>query len=685
MKFPGRNPLSLAALVLVLIGLLLPAAAWLGLRSNRRNLERMFYSKGSALLESVLHSAESSLLADREIVGSLVDHLADDARYLLLLDRQGRLDRPTLEAMRVAAGLVRLELHRSGGRPGVSTASADSCSPPLELDRMELYYREEGYETFSAFLPLAAPDSAADSPPALELLAVAVRGPDSSLAAAFTDAGELVKLRRRLGIGLILDDLSAVEGVVYAVLQDTLGIIAASSQVVSLRAIRDDPFFPISGGEIRARYQDYFGREVYELAEPLYLEGEHYGYLRVALATDELRAIAQGDRRRFLLGLAVLMVLLAVVAALYDHGRRQLALEREHQRVRTMAGGVLEGMDEAVIVLDEQDRVVLVNQACRRVCPCPGGDITGRELAAINPALARLTEKLDRGRLTVLESELPGPAGPVPVLLTATPLAAAGERLFTLLIRDLTDRKQAERLALLGEKYKTMAEVSAGVAHEIRNPLNAIGMNVQRLKLEFNPPPEQAPEYEEFIGIILAEVSRLNRIVEQFLTLARFPGPHPVAGRIEELLGETAAFVEGELAARGVRLEREIQPGPVFPFDPGQLRQVLLNLLRNAAESMDSGGRITLAGAPAGAVYRIAVADGGPGIPETARARLFEPFFSTKPGGMGLGLAIVQRIVSEHGGAVRVESAPGRGSCFTVELPLAPPGRPQPGPSRAES
>jgi len=663
-----KNPLGLAAVVLILVAVLMPAAAYLGYRSNLSNLDEMLYSKGSALMESVLHGAENAVLADGEIIDELTAHLADNARYLLLLDEKGLLDETAIATLAQAEGLVRLDLYSPSG---TLKASSNPARAPLEFPR-ELANGYQGEGVFSAFISGEAPSGPEEQGSGQELFAVGLQAADSSVGVAYVDAAELIELRRRLGIGLILDDLSAIEGVTYALLQDTLGIIAASSQVVSMGSIKEDPFFPIPGGKIKGRYRDYSGQEVYELAAGFQLGGENYGYLRVGLSTEEIRSIAEGDRKRFIMGMVVLMVLFAVVAALYFAARSQLILEQEHSRIKSLSESVLQGMTESVIVLDEENRIILYNNACKKICGCEEREVLGFGIQSLNPALAEKLAALERDKIAALETEI-APAGSpdkIPVMLSAAPLEIAGKRYSTIIITDLTDRKEAEKLALRNQKFKTMAEISAGVAHEIRNPLNAIGMNVQRLKLEFTPSDRDKDEYGEFIDSVLAEVKRINNIVEQFLTLARFPGPNLAPGKIVSLLEDTVTFLQPELAARGIKLEKSLAQAPPFLFDPDQIRQVLTNLIKNAAESMGDGGGLKISGRPEDSDYLLTVSDTGPGIAEENRERIFEPFFSTKKNGLGLGLAIVQRIVTEHGGTIRIFSEKGQGTTFVVSLPM---------------
>jgi len=668
MKDLLKNPLGLAALVLVLLAVLLPVVAYLGYRSNLGNLEQMLYSKGSALMEAVLHESENAILADREIVEELTEHLAAYARFALFLEKKGLLDDAELAELALTGALERLDVYSPSGRL-ISSSSPEKA--PLETPR-EFTEAEFEYGLATAFIDEGEPSALDEDNGASELFSVAVLAEDSSVCVAYTAAGELTQLRRRLGIGMILDDLSAIEGVTYALLQDTLGIIAASSQVSSIGSIKGDEFFRIPAGEIRGRYTLFGGKEVYELAANFQLSGENYGFIRLGLDTEEIRSIAERDKKRFLLGVVVLTVLFSVGAGLYFAGRKQLRLEQEHSRIKGFSESVLQAMGESVIVLDEQDRVVLFNDSCKRLCGCQPRLVSGFHLRQVNPDLADVLKGIQRHQPTVIESEIQphGRNVKIPVMISLAPLVVSGKHYTTVILSDLTDRKKAEKLALRNEKYRTLAQVSAGVAHEIRNPLNAIGMNVQRLKLEFSPEENKSAEYEAFIDTILAEVRRINEIVEQNLALARFPGPRMETAKLSEVLLETAAFFRPELEGRGIKLETSLAESPPSSFDPAQIRQVVTNLIKNAAESMEPGGRLEIIGEVADNHYRITFSDTGPGIAESDREKIFEPFFSTKSSGLGLGLALVKRIVTEHGGTIRVAENKGKGTTFIVSIPL---------------
>ena len=222
---------------------------------------------------------------------------------------------------------------------------------------------------------------------------------------------------------------------------------------------------------------------------------------------------------------------------------------------------------------------------------------------------------------------------------------------------------QRQRLATLGN-------MAAAVSHEVRNPLNAVSMGLQRLKAEFQPTTEPA-EYHRVLELVGGEVRRLNNLVEEFLELARPTVLQPVPIRVGDLLDEVVALVDPQAHRTGVRVERRVPVDlPPLTADRDRLKQVLLNLALNAVEAMPHGGILRLEAAGTPRTLTLDVIDSGPGIPPETRSRIFEPYYTTKVKGLGLGLAIARRLVEAHGGTIEVEPAAERGSRFRITLPL---------------
>jgi signal transduction histidine kinase len=217
---------------------------------------------------------------------------------------------------------------------------------------------------------------------------------------------------------------------------------------------------------------------------------------------------------------------------------------------------------------------------------------------------------------------------------------------------------RSERLAAIGK-------IAAQITHEVRNPLSSIGLNAEMLEEELTE-----GEPRELVRAIVKEVDRLAEITEQYLRFARMPRPKLEREDVNGIVKSLLAFLKEEFAARGITVEADLDPDvPPTPADENQLRQALLNLLRNGAEAMKDGGRLTITTRAVNGQLRVSIADTGQGIAAEHQKKIFDPFFSTKEGGTGLGLALTQQIVVDHGGTLEVESDLGRGATFTVSLP----------------
>lgn len=242
-------------------------------------------------------------------------------------------------------------------------------------------------------------------------------------------------------------------------------------------------------------------------------------------------------------------------------------------------------------------------------------------------------------------------------------------------IRNRDARLSAQQKELIHqERLATVGRMSAQITHELRNPLSSIGLNSELLMEEL----EQSRGTEEARNLLLSiieEVERLREITEEYLQFARPPRPEPAPTDLNHIAGELLEFVRSEMEQSGVRArldaDRAARPALV---DPNQLRAALLNLLRNAREALEprGGGHVVVRVRTLGSHATVEVTDDGPGMSPEAMEHLFEPFFSTKEQGTGLGLSLVRQIVESQGGTVTVRSEPGRGTTVRLELPLAP-------------
>ncbi len=336
---------------------------------------------------------------------------------------------------------------------------------------------------------------------------------------------------------------------------------------------------------------------------------------------------------------------------------------------------ILRSLQEGVLVLTPAGEVAYANPAVGEMLgfepASASGEPIGRYLKEVD-----WTTALGQRQTFSRELEISYPRRRLLrfylVPLDENPGALVG---FALIFHDLTVERAQAQLTLQSEKLSVLTLLAAGVAHELGNPLNSLNIHLQLAERDLRDLNEQDPATErlrESLTAARSEIGRLDDILKQFLQAIRPTVPVRQNLALNPLVQAAADALASEAAGRDVLIETNVAPAlPLVYADPGQIRQALHNLIKNALQAVESGGLVRLATSASDTHVAISVSDNGPGIAPEHVTRLFEPFFTTKPTGTGLGLLIVQRIAREHGGELMVESSPTRGTTARLLLPLA--------------
>jgi two-component system sensor histidine kinase PilS (NtrC family) len=380
-------------------------------------------------------------------------------------------------------------------------------------------------------------------------------------------------------------------------------------------------------------------------------------------ATAVLATRLAGELRRAGENLASQSVLLRDLAALHEH--------------------VIRGLTSGLVTTDVDGRVLTFNQAATEIVGRAASDAIGRNIVDVMPGVAAWQrgmsdgEPLRRGEITQAVARARGVEQRT-LGVSISPLSDGQGRVLGRILnfQDLTNLRRMEAQVQRAERLAAVGRLAAGVAHEIRNPLAAISGSIELLAQTAKAEPDK-----ELMTIVLREVERLNHLITDLLEFARPRQLETQRLDVAATLSELVRVFDNDRLLQGVGVELSA-PSPVWvDADPGQLRQVVWNLVRNAAEATAAAGTerppvaIEVRARPAAprepGWALLTVRDRGAGIAPEQRAHLFEPFFSTKQGGTGLGLATVHRIVEAHRGAIEVDCPAEGGTAFTVKLPLA--------------
>ncbi len=263
------------------------------------------------------------------------------------------------------------------------------------------------------------------------------------------------------------------------------------------------------------------------------------------------------------------------------------------------------------------------------------------------------------------------------IVISLTPSKIILEKLFSMLYpdsRDVFTSLYAFDAKLEREKSLLLEEMAPVLAHEIRNPLGSIKGAAQYLQSEIT-----SGEDKKLLDVIIEEADRMNNVVFQFLNYAKPYQTNLKRADINTIIEKALSIIRANNVSAGIEIEKELQPDlPAVTVDGEQIIQVILNIAFNAIDAMPAGGTLSFRTARIESGEReaidIAIGDTGKGISKEDKKKIFKPFFTTKERGVGLGLAICQRIIRNHGGRIRVKSMPGQGSIFFIRLSAAPPG-----------
>ncbi len=344
-------------------------------------------------------------------------------------------------------------------------------------------------------------------------------------------------------------------------------------------------------------------------------------------------------------------------------GERLAAREVDLADVTALHGAIVQSVASGLLTVDPAGRITFLNRAGEQITGLDAGEVVGRRASAAMPGFGVEARRGETEWVNARGDRLTLGFGRFPLF------GQGGRDLGSAVIfQDLTTLRAMEERVRRSERLADLGRVAAGLAHELRNPLASMAGSVELLSASEGLRSED----QRLMAIVLKEAARLEQLVARFLDYSRPVPPRLVPHDLGQLAAEVAAVFAGDPCAARVQVERALEPVTVA-CDPDQLRQVLWNLLLNAAQAAQpgsQGGTVRLRCGPDGeGGGRVEVEDDGPGVAPADRARLFTPFFTTKPGGTGLGLATVHRIVEAHGGTVEVAAVEPHGARFTVHLP----------------
>ncbi len=548
----------------------------------------------------------------------------------------------------------------------------------------------------------------------------------SSRVIAASPAPSLAALRRDRGIRALLEGMMGYSHtVVYAAIVDPSGRVVVHSNPAfegKPLAARESLETVLTRGTLRTVVSMVGEPQVYEALLPMRMGERPFGTVRVGVSTSLLRQeIARAVVRGLALALGALVIAVAVglgaghvllqslrkiaqgmerlargeygatvdltrddelgelAARVNQLGERVQADQSQWQSEKARMEGILNSLEDAVIFLNGKREVVFCNQAAEAVLGRRLDAMVGQSLDALLPGEHPLVPVVGElfesgaGRRNVA-MKVPCPGGGTRELAVSSYRIPDGEQAGggVLALKDLDPVRAVQSLVTYSQKLAALGRLTSGVAHEVKNPLNAMRIHLELLKTRLK---ERQPEVGENLEVIAQEIQRLDRVVQGFLKFVRPQELRLGPVDVNALLQGASQLMAPEAAAQaGTRIALDLTPDlPPVAGDVELLQQACTNLVTNAIQAMPNGGTVTLASrrGPEGAV-EVCVSDQGVGIPPEDLDKIFRLYYTTKPSGSGIGLSLVYRIMQMHDGRIDVESVVGRGTIVILTLPVAP-------------
>jgi PAS domain S-box-containing protein len=506
--------------------------------------------------------------------------------------------------------------------------------------------------------------------------------------------------------------------------RDGLVLVSSDSSLVGKVVPRRQPLSKLVQSPIVRQIRILVGPpQVYEVEYPFKVRTQPFGEVRVAVQTGLLLKNLEAQLRQWITIAFVALVLSTLLAAVvagaalapirdisdqldrisageYDTGtmftdkvvestdelgqvRRKIKQVGQQLRgvheifssLRENMNSVMAGLEDGLLLFTRDARAVMISPAAEKFLGAPASNFLGRRVTQIFPVGHPLFDALrlegDELREVASEAELPTGEGTKRVSVTVQEIQGAGERMGALVtLRDLDSIESINTQLQVSERLAALGRITAGVAHEVKNPLNSMRLWLENLKESL--PQEMDDSAKQAVNVLDAEIDRLDAVVKRFLDFSR-----PMDVRLEPT--QLAPLLQEVLEVAAPQLEKaKVQVAQLVPIDVPEvfgdralLKQAILNLVLNAVDAMPNGGQLQLTLSRRGDMAEITVGDTGKGIPPENRQKVFQLFFTTRPGGSGIGLASTFRIVQLHNGSIDFTSEVGRGTTFRIELPLA--------------
>lgn len=654
----------LASFVFIII--ILIAAGYFSIRAGQDVTLDSLTQQGKALTTVLIASASNIIETDRQITDVAVDELLAKVS-LNIKSYSNQSDPDFLEAIVAQLGLTRAYIvDRNKNLIARMETEQRSISEPLDSLQAMFFAKvklDEPFDIIFEFYAVGERWFLFGFFPYKDNLFLMIEYP--WVVGQYAD--------RKLSLAYLLNQLSQEAGIEYIMLQNLDGIVFASKQISQTERIEDDPFLTsfLDADTAVARIINFQDREVLEVVQIFNSGEEFYGLFRVGLSLFGYRQLTANFKQQVWLFVVLLVLLgfvgIAIVISYQNLDSTQSALSR----VLAISQSLHDSVAGIVLTTDEKLNLVSANVAARKHFGLPDGPPQNWAYEKYFPDDPfKVKTVLHEKRPLNFEIQIKGSSGPMNLLVSTNTLFNKQSEPTGVIVvaHDISEKRALENQAQQSHRLSELGTVAAGLAHDIRNPLNAIGMVVQRLGNEVAV-SEGQEEFAEFLATLKIEHTKLNAIIEKILQVARSSRLDVKEINIKPVIEEAISLYRYEASEHKIEILAKIEDGSAH-INESAFKSIISNLLKNAIEAIGKSGKIEVKSLFENNKLIVIVRDNGPGMTAEQIKNLFKPFYTTKPGGTGLGLATAYKAATDHGGELKVESKPGGPTVFKLIIPI---------------
>lgn len=650
-------------LIFIVTAVIVVATAIIDLSGSKKEMYTLMEKQSRSLLETLLASSSNALLSNEKIEDELKTRLLNNALLIKYLYENGLVTDKLIHDIAKQNNLFRINIFNRSGKKIFSSSS--EIHPGMAGKESPAEYLKPIFENEKDTLIIGIKHSRY-----LEgtryAVAVSAKGRDAIV--LNIDADELLKFRKQVGFGALLKEVAKSSNIAYVLLQDNSGIIAAAGDSTHIKFLDSTKISLNKNSDYSMVITENNGMSFFEARHLFTYDKEPVGIFRLGLSLEPINSINSRISQRIIIMSIFLFVFGSVSFALIFFGQNFTLLSNKYHSYKKYSQSIIDNIGEAIILLDPFYNIKSVNNATAAVFNVDINALAGKPISSL------LEDSFCK---SIIDN-------PSPVFELSFTLGGTNKFLLIsknnfkdenkenntiLVIKDLSAIKEIEKQLERQERLAATGELASSVAHEIRNPLNAISTIVQQLNKDFEPKNNEV-EYNSLTKLVYNEVNRINSTIESFLCFARPVEIKKEQFHISDLLEQLGKQYTPLALKNKINFSIIKEWDGLVLWDKNQMLQALINILVNSFDATSAGGNISVtASEKNSSLVSISVADTGKGISDSNINKIFNLYYTTKQKGNGIGLSIVQKIITAHGGQITVESRAGKGTTFYIILP----------------